>query len=122
VPQLGLNVFDILPLLDHQRSISVPKVVKRYPKKRRKVIYGKLRQELGGILRRLCEYKGLEVVEGTLCLDHIHMCLSIPPKYSVSPVLGQHQSDTMAAPGLYNPHVPELFGQDLQGGSVVFVE
>lgn len=58
------------------------------PKKRRKVIYGKLRQELGGILRRLCEYKGVEVVEGTLCLDHIHMCLSIPPKYSVSTILG----------------------------------
>jgi putative transposase len=58
------------------------------PKKRRKVIYGKLRQELGGILQRLCEYKGVEVVEGTLCLDHIHMCLSIPPKYSVSTILG----------------------------------
>jgi putative transposase len=58
------------------------------PKKRRKVIYGKLREELGGILRRLCEYKGVEVVERTLCLDHIHMCLSIPPKYLVSTILG----------------------------------
>lgn len=58
------------------------------PKKRRKVVYGKLRKELGMILRRLCEYKGVEVVEGTLCADHIHMCLSIPPKYSVSTILG----------------------------------
>jgi putative transposase len=58
------------------------------PKKRRKVVYGKLRKELGMILRRLCEYKGVEVVEGKLCADHIHMCLSIPPKYSVSTILG----------------------------------
>ena len=58
------------------------------PKKRRKVVYGTLRKELGMILRRLCEYKGVGVVEGTLCADHIHMCLSIPPKYSVATVLG----------------------------------
>ena len=58
------------------------------PKKRRKVVYGTLRKELGMILRRLCEYRGIGVVEGTLCADHIHMCLSIPPKYSVATVLG----------------------------------
>jgi putative transposase len=58
------------------------------PKKRRKIVYGKLRKELGTILRRLCEYKGVEVVEGTLCVDHIHMCLAIPPKYSVSTIVG----------------------------------
>jgi len=58
------------------------------PKKRRKVVYGKLRKELGTILRRLCEYKGVEVVEGTLCAEHIHMCLAIPPKYSVSTIVG----------------------------------
>jgi len=58
------------------------------PKKRRKIVYGKLRQELGTILRRLCEYKGVAVVEGTLCIDHIHMCLSIPPKYSVATIMG----------------------------------
>jgi putative transposase len=51
-------------------------------------VYGTLRKELGMILRRLCEYKGVGVVEGTLCADHIHMCLSIPPKYSVATVLG----------------------------------
>ena len=58
------------------------------PKKRRKVIYGNLRKELGCILRRLSEYKGVEVIEGTLCIDHIHMCLSIPPKYSVATIVG----------------------------------
>ncbi|MBW1995429.1 MAG: IS200/IS605 family transposase [Deltaproteobacteria bacterium] len=58
------------------------------PKKRRKIIYGKLRNELGVILRRLCKFKGLEVVEGTLCIDHIHMCVAIPPKYSVASIVG----------------------------------
>jgi putative transposase len=58
------------------------------PKKRRKIIYGKLRNDLGSILRRLCEYKGVEVVEGTLCVDHIHVCLAIPPKYAVSTIVG----------------------------------
>ena len=58
------------------------------PKKRRKIIYGKLRKELGTILRRLCEYKKVEVVEGKLCIVHIHMCLAIPPKYAVSTIVG----------------------------------
>jgi putative transposase len=58
------------------------------PKKRRKVIYGKLRQELKTILSRLCQYKGVQVVEGMLCADHVHMCLWIPPKYSVSTIVG----------------------------------
>jgi len=58
------------------------------PKKRRKIIYGKLRDELKTILHRLCKHKGIEVVEGTLCIDHIHLCLSIPPKYSVATIVG----------------------------------
>jgi putative transposase len=58
------------------------------PKRRRKIVYGKLRQELGTILRRLCAYKGVEVIEGKLCMDHIHVCLAIPPKYSVSTIVG----------------------------------
>ena len=58
------------------------------PKNRRKIIYGQLRNELKTILRKLCEYKGVEVIEGKMCLDHIHMCLSIPPKYSVSSIIG----------------------------------
>jgi putative transposase len=58
------------------------------PKKRRRVIYGKLRQEIVRIMKRLCEYKGIEIVEGKACLDHIHLCLSIPPKYSVAGMIG----------------------------------
>ena len=58
------------------------------PKNRRNVIYGKLRRDLGQILRKLCEYKQVEVIEGMARGDHIHMCLSIPPKYSVSAIIG----------------------------------
>ena len=58
------------------------------PKNRRKVIYGKLRRDIGNILRKLCEYKQVEVIEGTACADHIHVCLSIPPKYSVATIVG----------------------------------
>lgn len=58
------------------------------PKKRRKIIFGKLRQEIRTILKRLCQYKGVEVLEGTMSIDHIHLCLAIPPKYSVSTIVG----------------------------------
>ena len=58
------------------------------PKRRRKIVFGKLRREIGTILRRLCEYKGIELIEGKTCLDHVHMCLAIPPKYSVSTIMG----------------------------------
>lgn len=58
------------------------------PKNRRKVIYGKLCKDIGQIFRRLCEYKQVSVLEGTACVDHIHMCLSIPPKYAVSTIVG----------------------------------
>ena len=58
------------------------------PKNRRKIIYGKLRKDIGAILRRLCEYKGVDVIQGNACIDHIHVCLSIPPKYSVSTIVG----------------------------------
>ena len=58
------------------------------PKYRRKVFYGKLRREIGKILRELCRQKGVELLEGHTCPDHIHMCLGIPPKYSVSHTIG----------------------------------
>ena len=54
------------------------------PKYRRMVVYGEIKKDIGEILRRLCEQKGVEIVEAEACLDHIHMLLCIPPKYSVS--------------------------------------
>jgi len=58
------------------------------PKYRRQVIYGEIRADIGKILRKLCEYKGIEIVEAEACPDHIHMLVSIPPKYSVSQIVG----------------------------------
>ena len=54
------------------------------PKYRRKEIYGKIRADIGRIIRQLCEYKGVEIVEAHACSDHIHMLVKIPPKLSVS--------------------------------------
>ena len=58
------------------------------PKYRRKVLYGKMRTKVGEILRALCAQKGIEVLEGHCMPDHIHMCLRIPPKYSVAYTIG----------------------------------
>ncbi len=58
------------------------------PKYRRKVIYNQIRREIGEILRELCKYKGVEIIEGHLMPDHVHILVSIPPKYSVSSVMG----------------------------------
>ena len=58
------------------------------PKYRRQVIYGQIRSDIGVIIRKLCEYKGVEIIEAEACPDHIHMLVSIPPKYSVSQFMG----------------------------------
>ena len=58
------------------------------PKYRRQAIYGEIKEDIGKILRKLCAQKGIEIIEAELCLDHIHMLVSIPPKYSVSAVVG----------------------------------
>ena len=58
------------------------------PKYRRQVIYGKIKAEIGKIIRTLCERKGVEIIEANACPDHIHMLVSIPPKISVSEFMG----------------------------------
>ncbi len=58
------------------------------PKYRRQVIYREIRADIGFILRKLCEQKGVEIIEANACPDHIHMLISIPPKYSVSQIMG----------------------------------
>jgi len=58
------------------------------PKYRRKIIYGELKKEIGKILRELCEWKDVKIVEAELCPDHIHMLVEIPPKMSVSSFVG----------------------------------
>ena len=58
------------------------------PKYRRQVIYGKIKSDIGKIIRTLCEQKGVEIIEAEACADHIHLLVSIPPKISVSSFMG----------------------------------
>ena len=58
------------------------------PKRRKKVIFGMIRKHLGKVFHELAAQKNCQIVEGHLMPDHVHMCISIPPKYSVSYVVG----------------------------------
>ena len=58
------------------------------PKYRRREIYGKLRNDIGKIIRGLCKRKGINIIEAECCMDHIHILVEIPPKYSAAEVMG----------------------------------
>ena len=77
----------------HAKSLAHTKWNCKYhrvfaPKYRRKVFFDDKRQEIRDILRTLCKWKGVEIIEGEVCPDHIHLLLSIPPKISVSGFMG----------------------------------
>ena len=57
-------------------------------KYRRQVVYGQIKADIGKMLRELCQRKGIEIIEAECCPDHIHMLVKIPPKYSVSEIVG----------------------------------
>ena len=57
-------------------------------KYRRQVIYNEIKADVGYILRKLCEQKGIKIIEANACPDHIHMLICIPPKFSVSQIMG----------------------------------
>ena len=58
------------------------------PKFRRKEIYGQLKKDIGEIIRKLCEQKGVEIIEAEACPDHIHILVSIPPYISIAQFMG----------------------------------
>ena len=58
------------------------------PKYRRKVFYGEKRREIGEILRTLCNWKKIKIIEAEVCPDHVHMLLEIPPKVAISSFMG----------------------------------
>lgn len=58
------------------------------PKYRRKVLYGKIKTDVREILKKLCKYRNVEIIEGAVCADHVHLCISIPPKLSVAEFMG----------------------------------
>ncbi len=79
--------------LSHTHSLSHTKWNCKYhvvfaPKYRRKVFYGSKRLEIGAILRELCNWKEVNIIEAEVCTDHVHMLLEIPPKLSVSSFMG----------------------------------
>ena len=75
------------------------------PKYRKKVLFGKIKAEVQEIIRTLCRYKKVEIVSGAVCSDHIHLCLSIPPKLSVSDFMGYLKGKSALM--IYDRH-PEL--------------
>ena len=75
------------------------------PKYRRKVFYGEKRESIREIIRTLCQWKGVEIIEGEICPDHIHLLLSIPPKMSVSSFMGYLKGKSTLM--IYDRH-PEL--------------
>ena len=75
------------------------------PKYRKKQLYGQLRMDVREIIKTLCNYKDVEIVEGAVCIDHIHLCVSIPPKMSVSSFMGYLKGKSTLM--IYDRH-PEL--------------
>ena len=74
-------------------SLSHTKWLSKYhivivPKYRRKIIYNQTRKDLQEIIKTLCKYKGVEIIEGEVCPDHVHLLLSIPPKMGISYFVG----------------------------------
>ncbi len=80
------------PMKDWQSLSHVKWDCKRHivfaTKHRHKTIYGELKKKIGGIIRDLCRQKGLELLEGRAMKDHVHICVNIPPKFSVSNTIG----------------------------------
>ena len=83
------------------------------PKYRRKVLYGETRRESGEILRMLVErMDGVEIVEGSTCGDHIHICLRVPPKYALSSVVGKLKGRSSIILHERHPEWRKLTGRD----------
>ena len=81
---------DVSTTNDSMSSLSHTKWNCKYftPKYRRKIFYGQKRMEIGKILRELCEWNEVKIIEAEVCPDHVHMFVSIPPKLSVSKFMG----------------------------------
>ena len=75
------------------------------PKYRKKVLYGKVREDIREILNTLCKYKNVEIVAGAVCVDHVHLSVAIPPKLSISNFMGYLKGKSTLM--LYDRH-PEL--------------
>lgn len=82
------------------------------PKYMRKVLYGEVRKKLMLIIKRLCHNKGIEIVEGAMCIDHVHISLRIPPKLSVAEVMGYLKGKSALQLFDENPDLRRRTGRD----------
>ena len=92
MPTNTIKFKEVCPIMDNN-SLAHSKWNCKYhivfaPKYRRQIIYGKIKLDIGVILRKLCDHKGVEIIEANACKDHIHMLVSIPPKLSVAQFMG----------------------------------
>ena len=83
------------------------------PKYRRKVLYGEVREEVRDVLRKLVAAKdGIEILEGSVCVDHIHVCLRIAPKWSVAKVMGYLKGKSALIMFDHHPEWRKVTGKD----------
>ena len=75
------------------------------PKYRKKKLYGVVKDDVRGIIKTLCEYKKVEIIAGAICPDHVHICVSVPPKLSISDFVGYLKGKSALM--IYDKH-PEL--------------
>ena len=75
------------------------------PKYRKKILYGKIREDVREIIRTLCKYKDVEIIAGAVCIDHVHLSVAIPPKLSISNFMGYLKGKSMLM--VYDRH-PDL--------------
>ena len=82
------------------------------PKYRRKVMYGKVKEDVRDIIRILCRYKKVEIIEGAVKADHVHLCLSIPPKLAISEFMGYLKGKSALMIYDRHPELGQKFEQD----------
>ena len=75
------------------------------PKYRKKVLFGQIRNDVREIIKALCKYKSIEIISGAVCIDHVHLCVSIPPKMKISDFMGYLKGKSTFM--LYDRH-PEM--------------
>ena len=81
IRKTNLNIIKFGERISSQRNDFAPKHIGM-------AIYKEIKVDVGKILRQLCQQKGIEIIDAELCLDHVHILISIPPKYSVSQIIG----------------------------------
>ena len=84
------------------------------PKYRRQVIYGQIKADVAEILSMLCKRKGIEIIEAECCKDHVHMLVRIPPKYSVSEIMGSRKMENL------KPFPEKFFKMKSQAAHLLF--